>query len=119
MAKTKALTSFAVTAKLVCAFVFADANCWFSDEVAHIKFKQLSTIETTHVARKCFVPKHACPHIRVSFLIILSIALFICHGNVYTTTPFFFFYSVLRPFQDYFSSYETGQSVGGAKTGES
>ena len=30
----------------------------------------------------------------------------------------FFFYSVLCPFQDYFSSYETGQSVGGAKTGE-
>ena len=29
-----------------------------------------------------------------------------------------FFYSVLRPFQDYFRSYETGQSVGGAKTGE-
>ena len=31
---------------------------------------------------------------------------------------FFFSSSVLRPFQDYFSSYETGQSVGGAKTGE-
>ena len=31
---------------------------------------------------------------------------------------FFYFYSVLRPFQDYFSSYETGQSVGGVKTGE-
>ena len=30
----------------------------------------------------------------------------------------FFFNSVLLPFQDYFSSYETGQSVGGAKTGE-
>ena len=33
----------------------------------------------------------------------------------------FFFNSVLRPFQDYFSSYDTGQSVGGgggAKTGE-
>ena len=31
----------------------------------------------------------------------------------------FFFFSnmVLRPFQDYFISYETGQSVGGAKTG--
>ena len=28
---------------------------------------------------------------------------------------FFFFFSVLRPFQDYFSSYETGQSVGGRK----
>ena len=33
-------------------------------------------------------------------------------------TIFFFFDSVLRPFQDFFSSYETGQSVGGAKTGE-
>ena len=32
---------------------------------------------------------------------------------------FFFFYSVLRPFQYYFSSNETGQSVGGAKMGES
>ena len=30
---------------------------------------------------------------------------------------FFFYYSVC-PFQDYFSSYETSQSVGGAKTGE-
>ena len=30
----------------------------------------------------------------------------------------FFFNSVLRPFQDFFSSYETGQSVGGPKTGE-
>ena len=28
------------------------------------------------------------------------------------------FNSDLSPFQDYFSSYETGQSVGGAKTGE-
>ena len=28
------------------------------------------------------------------------------------------FVSVLRPFQGYFSSYETGLSVGGAKTGE-
>ena len=32
---------------------------------------------------------------------------------------FVFLNSVFRPFQDYFSSYETGQSaVGGAKTGE-
>ena len=28
-AKTKALISFAVTAKLICAFVFAYAKCWF------------------------------------------------------------------------------------------
>ena len=44
-------------------------------------------------------------------------------GNPFTFLFFFFFFffffnSVLRPFQDYFSSYETGQSVGGAKTGE-
>ena len=26
--------------------------------------------------------------------------------------------SIFRPFQDYFSSCETGQSIGGAKTGE-
>ena len=36
----------------------------------------------------------------------------------YWQVKFFFFNSVLHPFQDYFSSYETGQSVGGAKTGE-
>ena len=29
-----------------------------------------------------------------------------------------FFDSALHPFKDYFSSYEMGQSVGGAKTGE-
>ena len=33
--KTKALISFAVTAKLLCAFVFAFADCWFSHVVAH------------------------------------------------------------------------------------
>ena len=37
MAKTKALISFAVTAKLVCAFVFAYADCWFSHAAAQYK----------------------------------------------------------------------------------
>ena len=32
--KTKALISFAVTAKLICVFVFAYAGCWFSHEAA-------------------------------------------------------------------------------------
>ena len=36
MAKTKALISFAVTAKLICVFVFAYAKCWFSHDAAHI-----------------------------------------------------------------------------------
>ena len=34
--KTKALISFAVTAKLICVFVFAYADCWFSHEAAHL-----------------------------------------------------------------------------------
>ena len=36
VAKTKALISFAVTVKLICAFVFAYANWWFSREGANI-----------------------------------------------------------------------------------
>ena len=36
VAKTKALISFAVTAKLICVFVFAYADCWFSYAVAQI-----------------------------------------------------------------------------------
>ena len=36
VAKTKALISFAVTAKLICIFVFAYADCRFSHEVAHL-----------------------------------------------------------------------------------
>ena len=36
VAKTKAQISFAVTAKLICAFVFAYANCWFSHEAAQM-----------------------------------------------------------------------------------
>ena len=38
VAKTKALISFAVTAKLICVFVFAYAKRWFSHDKALIKF---------------------------------------------------------------------------------
>ena len=37
-AKTKALISFAVTAKLICVFVFAYADCWFSHEAAQTDY---------------------------------------------------------------------------------
>ena len=37
VAKTKALISFAVTAKLICVFVFAYAKCWFSHDAAHLE----------------------------------------------------------------------------------
>ena len=36
MAKTKALISFAVTAKLICVFVFAYAKIRFSHDAAHM-----------------------------------------------------------------------------------
>ena len=32
----KALISFAITVKLICAFVFAYADCWFSNAAAQI-----------------------------------------------------------------------------------
>ena len=37
-AKTKTLISCAVTAQLICVFVFAYADCWFSHAGAHIFF---------------------------------------------------------------------------------
>ena len=37
VAKTKALISCAVTAQLICGFVFAYADCWFSGATANIK----------------------------------------------------------------------------------
>ena len=36
VAKTQALIRFAVTAKLICAFVFTYADCWFSHGAAHL-----------------------------------------------------------------------------------
>ena len=36
VAKTKALISFAVTAKLICVFVFAYAKRWFSHDAAYL-----------------------------------------------------------------------------------
>ena len=36
VANTKALISFAVTAKLICAFVFAYVDCWFSHAAAQM-----------------------------------------------------------------------------------
>ena len=36
VAKTKALICFAVSAKLICAFGFAYAECWFSHDAVHL-----------------------------------------------------------------------------------
>ena len=40
VAKTKVLISFAVTAKLICTFVFAYANSWFSHAKAQVLYDE-------------------------------------------------------------------------------
>ena len=51
VAKTKALISFAVTAKLICAFVFAYADCWFSHEAAQLYCMVSDTMAMPNVQR--------------------------------------------------------------------
>ena len=51
-AKTKALISFAVTAKLICAFVFAYADCWFSSAVAHLTYRDNTQRNNDHVSKR-------------------------------------------------------------------
>ena len=45
VAKTKALISFAVTAKLICVFVFAYAKIRFSHDAAHLTLGKLSSLD--------------------------------------------------------------------------
>ena len=49
VAKTRALISFAVTAKLICAFVFAYADCWFFHAVAHMQLVFLADCYSIHI----------------------------------------------------------------------
>ena len=51
IAKTKKLISFAVTAKLICIFVFTYADCWFSHETAHMKRVCVFSI---YICNACF-----------------------------------------------------------------
>ena len=52
-----ALISFAVTAKLICVFVFGYADCWFSHEAAHLfpvlKYEQLLGDKVYSLNRLC------------------------------------------------------------------
>ena len=52
MAKTKALISFAVTAKLICVFVFAYAKIRFSHDEAHTSSGFPNKSDTNHSARQ-------------------------------------------------------------------
>ena len=49
VAKTKVLISFAVTAKLICAFVFASADYWFSHVAAHTCNFQFDVTDVTSI----------------------------------------------------------------------
>ena len=50
VAKTKALISFAVNAKLICVFVFAYAKIRFSHNEAHLHFTNIDSVMFTVVA---------------------------------------------------------------------
>ena len=50
VAKTKALISFAVTAKLICVFVFAYEKCWFSHDAAQMSLKDAGGIANSECA---------------------------------------------------------------------
>ena len=65
-----------------------------------------------------FIPTHGALSKRTKVIIFLLASVPVPELSQFLHIIFFFFYSVLRPFQDNFSSYETGQSVGGVKTGE-
>ena len=47
VAKTKVLISFAVIAKLICAVVFAYADCWFSHAMAHMDVQSPVEVDCT------------------------------------------------------------------------
>ena len=60
MAKTKALISFAVTAKLICAFVFAYSDCWFSHASAQMIFLRKVKL-TDYILIFNFILSDSCP----------------------------------------------------------
>ena len=62
VAKTKMLISFAVTAKLICAFVFAYADCWFSYVAAHLFINNMSWYQPILKMR---IQKHISPNTKM------------------------------------------------------
>ena len=57
IAKTKALISFAVIAKLICVFVFAYVKCWFSHDAAHFICRCCVDIRHLRIMLRCGVAK--------------------------------------------------------------
>ena len=68
VAKTKALISFAVTAKLICVFVFAYARKRFSHNEAHINsflcfLPGCNTIGRVTIIKKAVISVDTCQHL--------------------------------------------------------
>ena len=57
VAKIKALISFAVTVKLICVFVFANAKRWISHDVAHVCCKQPTNVITKEFFKRVLPQK--------------------------------------------------------------
>ena len=74
MAKIKALISFAVTANLICVFVFAYADCWFSHEVALLlkdyEMKLDSYCQNRMQSEVCTTYAHTMNAVRLELLIL-------------------------------------------------
>ena len=60
--KTKGLISFAVTAKLICVFVFAYAKRWFSHDTAHRNFT-ISSVLSLQIQRQSFMLTSICKYL--------------------------------------------------------
>ena len=84
MAKTKALISFAVTAKLICVFVFADANIRFSQVAAQFAFaSDFSGVNTKWISR--YICTLYLSSSRPCFIIELNCNLFVYRVGSLTT----------------------------------
>ena len=57
VAKTKALISFAVTAKLICVFIFAYAKSRFSHDEAHLPIAQNQSLDVLWSKLVCMTNK--------------------------------------------------------------
>ena len=80
MAKTKTLISFAVTAKLICAFVFAYAKCWFS----HVPYRVALSIITQLLLFYLQLLQHTMKTITLITLLCVTLTVAIAAP---TTTP--------------------------------
>ena len=69
--ENKGVISFAVTTKLICVFVFAYADCWFSHAVAHLICLQEKGIPLPVTPKSPWSIDANLMHIRSIFLYLL------------------------------------------------